>query len=213
MESRFKLVFLVVILALTGLPLVGILNGSDPPPVDPQLQDLSQSSSLHPSSVDFPESQVPVKDAMVFIPAGEFIQGTNTGGYNEGPERTVYLDGFWIDQYEVTNHYYQEFVEATGHRKPGPPSRYAKRLSQLRGINQPVTYVSWEDAGTYCKWKGKRLPIESEWEIAVRGIDGRFWPWGNYLEKRSANFGGSGDRFEATAPVGSFIKDKSIKTQ
>jgi formylglycine-generating enzyme required for sulfatase activity len=210
MDSRFKLVFLVAVLGLTGIPLIGILNGSDPPPVDPEGPNLLQTSSLPPSNVASSDSQIPVKDTMVFIPAGEFIQGTNEGGYNEGPERTVYLDGFWIDQYEVTNHQYQQFVEATGHRKPGPPSRYAKRLAQLRGVNQPVTYVSWQDADTYCKWKGKRLPIESEWEKAVRGIDGRFWPWGNYLEKRSANFGGSSDRFESTAPIGSFIKDKSV---
>lgn len=210
MDSRFKLVFLVAILAMTGLPLVGILNGSDPPPVDPQLQDLSQSFPSRSTNLSPSETQEPIKEESVLIPAGEFIQGTNKGGYNEGPERTVYLDSFWIDRYEVTNYQYQQFVEATDHRKPGPPSRYAKRLAQLRGLNQPVTYVSWADAVAYCHWKGKRLPIESEWEKAVRGIDGRLWPWGSYLEKRWANFGGPGDRYEATAPVGSFVKDKSV---
>ena len=103
-----------------------------------------------------------VKEEMVFIPAGEFVRGTNDGGYNERPEGVMYVEGFWIDKNEVTNHHYLEFVEATGHRKPGPPSRYARKLVHLRGPNQPVTYVSWDDAFSYCQWKGKRLPTEAE---------------------------------------------------
>ena len=120
---------------------------------------------------------------MVNIPAGEFIRGTNSGGYNERPENTYNLASYWIDKFEVTNHQYMQFVEETGHRKPGPPSRYARNMINLRGDNQPVTYVSWSDAQAYCEWKGKRLPTESEWEKAMRGTDGRTWPWGEKFEK------------------------------
>ena len=122
---------------------------------------------------------------------------------------TVWLDDYWIDRYEVSNVDYMKFVDALGHRKPGPPSRYAKRLAQLRGDHQPITYVSWSDADAYCRWLGKRLPTESQWEKAMRGTDGRLLPWGNSPRPFKANLGGPEDGFESTAQGGSFPQDRS----
>ena len=147
---------------------------------------------------------------MVEIPAGEFILGSNQGGYNEKPQHVSMLETYWIDQYEVTYQQYMEFVEATGHRQPGPPSRYARKLEALRGLNQPVTYVSWSDADAYCRWKGMRLPTEKEWEKAIRGSDGRTWPWGEGRDGFPANFDGEEDGYEVTAPVGTFSQDQSM---
>ena len=211
MDSRFKIIFLLAIIAMTAMPLAGILRGTSSPPIDPDIVSSTPVPGGPPIRMATATNQDRSESVtdMVLIPAGEFIQGTNNGGFNEKPERTVWLDEYWIDPYEVTTVEYLKFVEETGHRKPGPPSRYAKRLAQLRGDHQPITYVSWHDADAYCRWKGKRLPTEAQWEKAMRGIDGRLLPWGNSPRPFRANLGGSEDGFESTAVVGSFPQDRS----
>jgi formylglycine-generating enzyme required for sulfatase activity len=164
-------------------------------------QELSEPASS--------SSEEPVEEEVVSIPAGPFIRGTNAGGFDEQPQRTVVLGAFAIDRFEVTNFQYQQFVQATGHRKSGPPSRYAKNMGRMRGVNQPVVYVSWDDAGAYCRWKGKRLPTEAEWEKAMRGTDGRLWPWGNTEQANGANWARVQDGYDVTASVGSFRNDRS----
>lgn len=206
MDTRFKLVFLIAVLVMCSLPIMGILKGPPLPVDDPEAPSRQVPHSPVPSKKTMYSSE----DTMVEIPAGKFILGSNQGGYNEKPQHVSMLDVFWIDRYEVTYHQYMEFVEATGHRLPGPPSRYARKLEALRGLNQPVTYVSWNDSVAYCEWKGKRLPTEREWEKAIRGTDGRTWPWGEGQEGFSANFHGEADGFDVTAPVGTFSKDQSI---
>lgn len=131
---------------------------------------------------------------MALIPAGEFIMGTPDGSdglADEHPERRVYLSGFFLDRFEVTNAAYFEFTQATNHRAPenANPSAtlWAHGFPLPQVLTHPVVNVSWEDATAYCLWTGKRLPTEAEWEKAARGTDGRRYPWGNEWDLTKAN--------------------------
>ena len=133
------------------------------------------------------------KDGMVqvYVPAGEFEMGANADqGYmiclahynycyrtsyeDEEPAHTVFLDAFWIDQTEVTNAMYAICV-ADGYCNE-PEDEY---YGNLDFVDHPVSFVSWYDAETYCKWAGRALPSEAQWEKAARGTDGRVYPWGD----------------------------------
>ena len=206
LETKFKIAFLLVVLAFAALPIMGILRGTIMTPYEEAPPATEDSLSSEP---DFAANEEPIPEDMVTIPAGPFVRGTTSGGFDEQPQRTIYLDTFSIDRYEVTNHQYQQFVLATGHRKAGPPSRYAKSIGRMRGTNQPVVYVSWDDASDYCRWKGKRLPTEAEWEKAMRGTDARLWPWGNQEKPNGATWARVQDGHEVSARVGSFPTDKS----
>ena len=205
METKFKIAFLLVVLAFAALPIMGILRGTVLTPYEgaPSAEEASAPES--PTASD----EAPIPEEMVTIPAGPFVRGTLSGGFDEQPQRTIDLETFSIDRFEVTNHQYQQFVLATGHRKAGPPSRYAKSIGRMRGTNQPAVYVSWDDAKEYCHWKGKRLPTEAEWEKAMRGTDGRLWPWGNQEKPNGANWARVQDGYDVSARVGSFPTDNS----
>ncbi len=143
---------------------------------------------------------------MVLIPAGEFLQGSDSGAYNEKPEAIVFLDTFSVDKYEVTNRRYAEFVEQTGHRAPA--SRYGG-MDAFQREDLPVVYVSWSDAVAFCEWDGKRLPREAEWEKAARGVQGLMWPWGDDAGSGSVNVKGEQDGVKYTARIGVFENDRS----
>jgi len=143
---------------------------------------------------------------MITIPAGEFLMGTpeGQGRADEWPQRSVYLDAFEIDQVEVTNKRYMQFVKATGHRTP--PNPYGTGpLRSLTGIEYlPVVQTTWYDAKAYCAWAKKRLPTEAEWEKAARGTDGRLYPWGNDPPTaKLANFEREWEEEKTLHPVGS----------
>ncbi|HRQ21951.1 MAG TPA: formylglycine-generating enzyme family protein [Anaerolineales bacterium] len=162
---------------------------------------------------------------MVYVPEGEFKMGMDgdkaleiceqfrnnclprSWFSLEEPVHTVYLDAYWIDQTEVTNDMFAQFVTATGHLTDAERrgnsfvftgSTQSTAIFGWESINgaswknplgpetdltglsdHPVVNVSWNDAVAYCEWAGARLPTEAEWEKAARGTDERIYPWGN----------------------------------
>jgi formylglycine-generating enzyme required for sulfatase activity len=119
-------------------------------------------------------------NGMVQVPAGSFTMG---GGEEEDeqPAHRVYLSEFFLDRDEVTRGEYQKCVAAAACQ---PPANYGKGQDDVA-----VTGVSWRDANAYCRFVGKRLPTEAEWEKAARGDDRRIFPWGNEPRCDQANFG------------------------
>jgi formylglycine-generating enzyme required for sulfatase activity len=122
---------------------------------------------------------------------------------NEPPERKVTLGEFYIDKTEVTNKQYKEFSDSTNRK---PPANWPGGLYSDGTGDNPVVFVTWSDAEQYCKWKGKRLPTEAEWEKAARGTDGRGYPWGDEFDIKKVNTLGE---FGGTIPVGTLKEGAS----
>jgi formylglycine-generating enzyme required for sulfatase activity len=145
---------------------------------------------------------------MVEIPAGEFTMGNDGGDEDEKPAHTVTLETFEMDMFEVTNADFAKFVEATGYQTEAEKAGEAGWRAYAEGKdNHPVVKVSWNDADAYCRWAGKRLPTEAEWEKAAKGEEGFIYPWGNEWDPAKANTKESG--FRGTVAVGSFAEGAS----
>jgi formylglycine-generating enzyme required for sulfatase activity len=177
--------------------------------------------SLWKGKVSVQEKQVTTLDAilkkpveredMVFIPAGEFMMGCTPKDSkcdsDEKPYHKVYLDAYYIDRHEVTVAEYRKCVEA-GKCTPPAIGDYCN-WGKTGRENHPVNCVDWYQADAYCRWAGKRLPTEAEWEKAARGTDGRIYPWGNEFDCKKSCNSVSPCKNESTCAVGSHPDDKS----
>ncbi len=157
-----------------------------------------------PTAMAWPVSITQKGAKMVLIPAGTFIMGSERGFDNEKPVHDVTLDAFYMDVYEVNNMLYKACIEAGGCQLS--ESTGEVHYTNSKYVDHPIVFIDWEQAKTYCEWRGARLPTEAEWEYAARGTDGRTYPWGEGIDKTFANYNQYvGD----TIAVGSYEKGKS----
>jgi formylglycine-generating enzyme required for sulfatase activity len=149
--------------------------------------------------------------SQLYVPAGKFQMGNETGGdfvgEDEAPLHDVFLSSFWMDRTEVTNAQYQLCIQAGACSPPYEPSSETRQsyLEAPEFAAFPVIQVDWEQAAAYCQWAERRLPTEAEWEKAARGVDLRTFPWaGDAVGPHFANFGVDDDWPNAdTSGVGS----------
>jgi serine/threonine protein kinase len=181
-----------------------------------------------PNSKGYPEV-INEKDnsTMIYIPAGEFTMGSDKYT-SEGPIQQISLDAYLIDKYLVTNRQFKQFVEETNYQTDAEKNHSGEVWTGRRWSNDenatwrlpdgstpvegredhPVSQVSYNDAETYCKWAGKDLPAEAQWEKAARGPGGNTYPWGNFDPDDSmANY--SDSFIEGTTPTTKYEKGQS----
>ena len=116
---------------------------------------------------------------MVYVRPGPYLSGTDASvdmywnPATDSPMAEIDMNGYWIGKTEVTNNQYGACVKA-GICEEEP----LKEIQSRRG-NYPVTNITNDQAERFCTWLGGRLPNETEWEKAARGVDGRIYPWGD----------------------------------
>ena len=180
-----------------------------------------------------------VPEGMVLIHGGKFLMGSENGLQDEAPIHSEKVKDFYLDKNLVSIKQFEEFVKATGYITDaekfgnGAVYNFTSKDWELadsadwefplgKSFNHspsdhPVTQVSWQDAMEYCKWAGKRLPTEAEWEFAARqGMNSADrYSWGNELftqgkfhanvwEGSFPNNNTVSDGFYFTSPVGYF---------
>jgi len=170
-------------------------DGKSPSPAFDKLVGDLEGVLGHPEAPENPsdkEEEHPDLDAMVEVPAGEFI-------YQDG--KVIIETPFMIDVYPVTNQQYKKFIRKgcyqdeqlwsiagqawlNAEKATEPSYWYDDKFNQPE---HPVVGVNYYEAEAFAKYAGKRLPTEKEWERAARGTDGRKYPWGNEFDKNKSN--------------------------
>ncbi len=149
-------------------------EGGEPAPDAPDLGDGGDNGARETSS----DGPIASAAGMVLIPSGSYSVGAENPEpfLAESPLTDVTLDGFNIDEHEVTNADFQAFIDATGAESPATWSGGIMPAGQGQ---HPVRGVTYDWATAFCTSIDKRLPTEAEWEVTASGSDGRLYPWGD----------------------------------
>jgi len=231
-----KLYFVLVVLAMVASACqLGGVSQAEPTPIPlaatavakPTVIMNPTSGPQGGSAPDSGTTRVSSVDGMtqVYVPDGTFMRGgiDPDATINETPATKITVSGFWMDKVEVTNGMYllcfqagvctlpHFFDKATQTDKTVvKSSSRQKYFNTPEFADYPVIYVTWSDADTYCKWAGRRLPTEAEWEYSARGSFPSLntFPWGDEQPDNSlANFNNNtGD----TVRVGSYPTGASM---
>ena len=155
---------------------------------------------------------------MIYIPSGHFLFGTNKKDEfaealslgipkpwyaDETPRQKIFLKGFYIDKFEVTNERYKKYVDDLG---AAPPENWKNNDFPEGKNKEPVIWVTWFDAANFCQWAKKVLPTEKQWERAAKGTEGNEYPWGNQYQSDIANLSKRAGSKNKPVIVGSFPK-------
>jgi formylglycine-generating enzyme len=187
-------------------------------------------ASLLAAVLQLSDTPRPGKDGTVPVPGSTFEMGTDPSEVprlmrlfgvtraelfeGEVPRHKVTVSPFRLDAREVTNARFKEFLDRSPSWRRGRAPAHTHNGSYLKHWegdtypkgkgDHPVVNVSWYAAAAFCRWAGKRLPTEAEWELAARGgLKGKAFPWGDEpAAPARANYGESG--FGTTTPVGSY---------
>ena len=186
----------------------------------------------------FAEGAAP--DGFVLVPRGPFVAGGDPELQGWAlPACEPDLDDFWIAVHPVTMGQYLDFLDALARENPDAARARSPRRSPDGGYylspgadgrfvplerpdrsrwrpELPVVSISWHDAVAFCEWRSRqegrryRLPSELEWEKAARGVDGRWYPWGDRFDSSLCNMETSLEKAMAPQPVESFETDVSL---
>lgn len=154
--------------------------------LDPEIDvALRRSGVIHQNLAGNADIRIP--SDMVLVPGGKYTIGDHHPNTNN-PQRRCAVRGFLIDRCPVTNGQWREFR---------PDHQYPRGLD-----THPVVNVHFVEVTLYARWRGKRLPTETEWEAAARGPNGWVFPWGQMPDPKRANC--ADQRLSATTSVTQF---------
>ena len=143
---------------------------------------------------------------MALVPVGEFEMTILDEMKQERSVRSVHVDDYYIDIYEVTNQRYTECVQEGGCVEPVNTMEYSDGAYH----DHPVVFVTWDMAYSFCKWRDGRLPTKTEWEKAAADeLEVVEYYWGDESplcqvgSRMGAGIEGRTDYDPETKPVGS----------